>query len=315
MKPALLISFLLPVCLAFIQKDQPQPALNLKVFEKALVLVPGATYHIGQSDQDVPYSHVVQSRVVKIDSFYICKFEVSNAEYRIFVNDIRKKDTTLYKQMLPDTLVWRTNLAYNEPYVDYYFRHPAYANYPVVGVSHEQALAYCTWLTQKYMGMEKRKYKKVEFTLPSVEEWTYAAQGGQQLTPFPWSYYDMQNNKGQWLANFKIVPQSSIGYIELPVQNVYGKIENRKILTSSGGYIGQGGNDLTAPVNSYYPNGYGLHNMAGNVEELVREKGTTKGGSWNDTGYYLMNQVEEKYDSTNATSAERGFRFIMKIVK
>ena len=53
--------------------------------------------------------------------------------------------------------------------------------------------------------------------------------------------------------------------------------------------------------------------MAGNVEEFVREKGITKGGGWDDTGYYLQNSVYETYSSSNETSAARGFRFVMEI--
>ena len=50
---------------------------------------------------------------------------------------------------LPDTLVWRNKLAFNEPYVDYYLRHPAYRDYPVVGVSWVQARDYCAWRTDR----------------------------------------------------------------------------------------------------------------------------------------------------------------------
>ena len=50
---------------------------------------------------------------------------------------------------MPDTLVWREKLAYNEPLVEYYFRHPAYRNYPVVGVTWVQANEYCAWRTDR----------------------------------------------------------------------------------------------------------------------------------------------------------------------
>ena len=55
----------------------------------------------------------------------------------------------VYKKALPDTLVWRRPMAYNEPYVQYYFRHPSYNDYPVVGVSWLQASDYCAWSTDR----------------------------------------------------------------------------------------------------------------------------------------------------------------------
>ena len=73
--------------------------------------------------------------------------------------------------------------------------------------------------------------------------------------------------------------------------------------------------DVTMPVMSFQPNGYGLYNMAGNVEEFMREKGKTHGGSWRDTGFYLLNDVFENYDTLNSTSAQRGFRFVMEFEK
>jgi len=301
------------------KKDNSYKGFNLKEFEKSLALIPKGSFVYGDNDQDVPAYGLPRAQTMIVDTFYIFTHEVSNGEYLEFVNDLKKKDTALYKQMLPDTLVWRDKLGFNEPYVEYYFRHPAYSNHPVVGITYEQAEYYCKWLTEIYMKEEKRKFKAIEFKLPTIGQWTYAAKGKIDLSPFPWRGISMQNKKGEWLANFTVVPQANIGRTTLPIQNVYGNIENKKILIAtsgqgSGGYLNDA-SDIIAPIISYYPNCYGLYNMAGNVEEYVKEKGTTKGGSWKDTGYYLHNFVEEKYDSTNYTSAERGFRFIMEVKK
>lgn len=302
----------------YIGKENSYEGFKLKEFEKSLAFIPKGSYFYGQSDQDVPYQNQARARTVSVDSYYIYKHEVSNGEYLEFVKDLATKDTLLSNQMLPDTLVWRDKSMYLEAFVEYYFRHPAYSNYPVVGITHEQATFYCKWLTERYMKENRRKFKNAEFKLPTIEQWTFASKGGLDSSPFPWEGNSMQNRKGEWLANFWVIPQTSIGFESIPVQNIYGKIENKKVLVAGGGGRSYGGNsnygsEITAPVKSFYPNGYGIYTMAGNVEEYVKEKGISKGGSWKDTGFYLQNHVEETYDSTNYTSAERGFRFIMEI--
>jgi formylglycine-generating enzyme required for sulfatase activity len=291
-----------------------QEKFKVKELEKSLVLIPAGSFHYGQSDQDIPYQHVTRSRVMEVDSFYMFNHEVTNGEYQIFIEDVKSKDTAYYKQMLPDTLVWRDRYSYSEPMVDYYFRHPAYRNCPVLGISYEQAESYCKWLTAKYMNEEKRKFKHVEFQLPTIAEWTYAAKGRLDLSKFPWKGNSMQDKDGKWMAKFRVIPQDGIGYEIIPVQKLDGGIEMKKILTASG-WNGAIDFDhwIVAPVKSYPANGYGLFDMAGNVEEYVFERGITKGGSWKDTGYYLNIQVEELYDSTSLTSSERGFRFVMKL--
>jgi sulfatase modifying factor 1 len=319
MKRKIVLLLVTSTLLSFSGKENFYQGFNLKAFEKSLSLLPEGSFSYGQSDQDVPYLHQPKSRVISLDTFYMYKQEVSNGEYLEFMNDLKKKDTALFRSMLPDTLVWREKLNYMEKYVDYYLRHPAYSNHPVVGITYEQAEYYCSWLTEKYMNEGKRKFKNVAFNLATTEQWTFAAKGRLKQAVFPWEGFSMQNKKGEWLANFTVIPQSAIGWSTFPVQNVYGQMENKKIRIAGDGYRSGGylnvESDITAPVISYYPNDFGLYNMAGNVEEYVKEKGVTKGGSWRDTGYYLYNHVEEHYDSTNYTSAERGFRFVMEIKK
>jgi len=78
--------------------------------------------------------------------------EVRNVDYREYLHWIQRvfiDYPEVYRNALPDTLVWRSALAYNEPYVQYYFRHPAYNNYPVVGVNWLQANDYCVWRTDR----------------------------------------------------------------------------------------------------------------------------------------------------------------------
>lgn len=293
---------------------------SYKMIENIVALIPKGSFIIGECDQDDPYYHQEKCRTVNLDTFYISKYEVSNGQYLDFLFEISKTDSNLYKKMLPDTLVWRQKYVINDPFVNYYLRHPHFRNYPVVGVSYEQAEAYCLWLTKKYVAEPKRKYKNVVFKLPTSEEWVFAAKGKIALAPFPWGV-ELQNKKSEWRANFRAIDQGAVGRDTLYVKSVYGGFEKKEItLTYSGtttsSYIKNINQlDITVPVNFYEPNGYGLYNMAGNAEEFVREKGKTHGGSWNDTGFYLQNQTYETYDSLHSTSAERGFRFVMEIIK
>lgn len=118
-----------------------------------LVLVEGGTFVMGSMEQDLMYDHDNQERRTTVSSFYMDETEVSNIDYleylywlqRVYGQDYPE----VYKKALPDTLVWRNPLSYNEPFVENYFRHPAYQDYPVVGVSWVQANEYCTWRTDR----------------------------------------------------------------------------------------------------------------------------------------------------------------------
>lgn len=130
--------------------------INRKVKEgpgPGLVTIEGGTFVMGGSlHEDITYSHDNLKRRVTVASFYMDETEVSNAdwlEYLHWLNQNFPDDNELYYNAIPDTLVWRNPLSYNEPYVDLYLRHPAYQDYPVVGVTWEQANAYCVWRTDR----------------------------------------------------------------------------------------------------------------------------------------------------------------------
>ncbi len=117
-----------------------------------LVFIQGGTFTMGRVEQDVMYRNDNFPRRVTVASFYMDETEVSNQDYREFTHwtaRVYPGDTERHQSVTPDSSVWRRALAYNEPYVTNYFRHPAYAEYPVVGVSWEQAEAYCAWRTDR----------------------------------------------------------------------------------------------------------------------------------------------------------------------
>jgi formylglycine-generating enzyme required for sulfatase activity len=226
----------------------------------------------------------------------------------MFLNDLKKTDTVMYKKMRPDTSVWwHDKHSMGEAMTNMYFWHPAYNNYPVVGVSHEQAEEYCKWLTAKYMKEPNRKYKNVVFRLPNLYQWDWAAKGGVADSPFPWGGPYIRNAKGKMLANFMHIPETAIrrdkdtGKLEL--------IHKQTVSASELEY----NLDITCHVFSYRPNGYGLYNMAGNVAEYISDVGITKGGSWRDPAYYLQTWAEQPYADTLSVSDKVGFRISMRV--
>ncbi|WP_295800205.1 SUMF1/EgtB/PvdO family nonheme iron enzyme [Mucilaginibacter sp.] len=118
-----------------------------------LIPIEGGTFVVGGSaDQDVTYEYNNIKRRVTIPSFYMDETEVSNQDwldYLHWINITYPQDHGLYYNAIPDTLVWRKPLSYNEPYVDNYLRHPAFQDYPVVGVSWDQVQDYCQWRTDR----------------------------------------------------------------------------------------------------------------------------------------------------------------------
>ncbi|MEO8795372.1 MAG: SUMF1/EgtB/PvdO family nonheme iron enzyme [Daejeonella sp.] len=118
-----------------------------------LVAIEGGTFVMGGSlNQDLGYEFDNVRRRVTVASFYMDETEVANVdwlEYLYWINRNFPEDREYYYNALPDTLVWRQPLSYNEPYVNNYLRHPAFQDYPVVGVTWEQANAYCEWRTDR----------------------------------------------------------------------------------------------------------------------------------------------------------------------
>jgi gliding motility-associated lipoprotein GldJ len=117
-----------------------------------LVLIEGGVFRMGRVQQDVMFDWNNTPRTVTVSSFYMDETEVKNVDYREYLHWLRRVYKTypdVYRRALPDTLVWRSPMGFNDPYVQYYFRHPSYNNYPVVGVSWVQASDYSLWRTDR----------------------------------------------------------------------------------------------------------------------------------------------------------------------
>ncbi|MCF8229727.1 MAG: SUMF1/EgtB/PvdO family nonheme iron enzyme [Bacteroidales bacterium] len=279
-----------------------------------LIFIEGGTFVMGSTQEDLMFDWDNFPRRVTIPSFYIDETEVSNLaylEYLYWLNRVFGEDyPEVYREALPDTLVWRDRLAYNEPLVEMYLRHPAYHDYPVVGVTWVQANNYCSWrsdrvnemllveegilewdpdqknennfnteayLAGQYEGLVKEGKENLDptgsdirqvriedgillprYRLPTAAEWEYAALGliGNTLYErvverrvYPWNGQQVRTDDRKYYGSF---------------------VSNFK--RGRGDYMGVAGNlndgaDIPAPVGSYWPNDYGLYNMAGNVSE------------------------------------------------
>ncbi len=192
------------------------------------------------------------------DTLFADETEITNIawqEYEFWTASIYGKNSKEHLATLPDTLVWREKSSYNEPYVQYYYRHPAYKEYPIVGVSYEQAIAYCKWRTERVKTVltTKRNFKNqnFEYRLPTKAEWEKLA-----LTSINIFSNNGKSEKG--LHQLNCVYTDTTFLKGTPYKS----------------------SDVTAPAYSYQKNSFGLFNMLGNVAEMVYEKGISKGGGW-----------------------------------
>tara|TARA_A100001035_G_C27747480_1_gene484753 strand:- start:21 stop:1331 length:1311 start_codon:yes stop_codon:yes gene_type:complete len=387
-----------------------------------MVYIPQGSFNMGPGDQDVPYAHVTQHKTVSIAAFYIDETEITNNEYRQFVNWVRdsiarvyladnavpgyewieerdvngyiipleefvlnwdrpiryddplvrdvleredfylpenerfysrreldsrnlifvyetqdipeasrkinrpqgKKDRSVYINtkeinIYPDTLVWSHDYAYsyNDPWTRNYFHHPAFDEYPVVGVNWHQAVAFSKWRTKildEYL-MDRDEPLNDEFRLPTESEWEYAARGGLDLSPYPWGGPYTTNDQGCFLANFK---------------------------PRRGNYTADGG-VRTVKVASYNPNNYGLYDMAGNVSEWtdntydesvmsfahdmnmdfkydaketdpnIKKRKVIRGGSWKDISHFIQTGTRD-YEYQDTAKSYLGFRNVISFL-
>jgi gliding motility-associated lipoprotein GldK len=388
-----------------------------------MVYIPGGSFLMGQTDQDVTFAQIAQTKQVTVPPFFMDQTEISNSQYRQFVNWVRdsiaitnylnddkyylkpgkgavaapngkkyinwdyvkkypvmsprkgaaaaaagaklqgmyyqgddrvfdrneldvrllkynyatmiyrtaadyKNDKTKKRSdfifrdtvnVYPDTLVWLSDFSYaaNEPMVEGYFSHPSYRNYPVVGVTWRQARAFTIWRSRYNDAYQDKRHKphRSMYFLPNEAEFEYAARGGRIGTDYPWGGPYIKNAKGCLLANFK---------------------------PGRGNYSDDGGT-YTVNVKSYFPNDYGLYNMAGNVAEwtssafdesastfvhdlaptfdyeakpndpAVLKRKVVRGGSWKDIGYFLQNSTRT-FEYQDTAKSYIGFRCVTHYV-
>ena len=237
-------------------------------------------------------------------NLYASTFELTNGEYLAYTLWVQQNlGTEAYKAALPDTLVWSSKFSINEKYVTYYLRHPAYKDYPIVGLSYKQALAYCDWLSkQTNISLHDPKIKQIVFRLPTEEEWEKAALGGlPENTLYPWGTHSLYVEEGK----FKGFAQANvIGTRYAPNRDTYTLFNGNNYYDSYG--------DITFPVSTYKHNQYGLYHIIGNVAEMVADPEISKGGSWQDQLHEATIQHAEKLE--RPTNAHVGIRIFAEVV-
>jgi len=243
------------------------------------------------------------------DNVYASVTETSVLDFREFLYHLEKNQQP-YTRYKIDTTVWKRHHQSFHKFAKDYIDHPAFLNYPVVGVSHEGAKAYCEWLTEVVNENPKREFEKVLYRLPTEAEWEKAAAADLEEPLFPWQLPPGRevrqwtlDKKGEYRCNFKIIDQA---FIQKDPET------GKSIIVDSGVNLGGDMYMLTAPVKSYEPNPWGLYNMAGNVAEMIDEPGIAKGGSWYSTGYYLRIKSQETYDKPLSNV---GFRVFMEVIE
>ena len=226
----------------------------------------------------------------------------------------------------PDSLVWMRDFSYsyNEPFTRLYFSHPSYNQYPVVGITWKQAVAFCHWRTNNsnfYLDKGNKRDEKIDgmYRLPTEAEWEYAARGNSKTNNmYPWGSPYTRTKEGRLLANFK---------------------------PGRGDYFGsdaKNDNIYTSKVQSFPENGYKLFDMAGNVAEwtssvyyeggynfmgdfspdlqynakeedpISMKRKVVRGGSWKDIAYNIQVSTRN-YEYQDTAKSYIGFRCVLSM--
>lgn len=270
--------------------------MKKQILRTASIIIIGLFLISGKDNNYMFDAKYLEKSVTKIsDNLYAGKFEVSNAMYNQFLNELKRLSLNEDLKICQiDSMGWIADKQhYIEPFVALYHKHPEYYNYPVVNISYEAANLFCKFITDSYNTDNTRKFKKVIFRLPTEEEWMIAAKAGHPNNKYANGNF-IGADDGEVFYNF----DASIYF-----KNLVNKKKSTAIYFPS---------DFLMPCQSYKANDFGLYNMSGNAAEMISVKGITKGGSMIDYEEALKIESKGTYEKS---ACNIGFRYFMEVVK
>lgn len=264
--------------------------------------------------------------------------EVRNEQYNQFLAYLIKNNLNdLYEKYKFDLT------AYDEPALSMMKNYTAariatkkekyFTQYPAVNISYEGAVAYCAWLTDQYNNSAEKKYKKVKFRLPTIQEFQIAAASIKNPTSWNLNEQTIETKvfpEGkEFSKDFEIkkvsggdpemlYPWFRIYFLRNSPRNNKGcylgnfkTLDNEKPcmperMTSGDGWM------MMGPVETYFPNDIGLYDVVGNVAEMTNEKGKACGGSWN---HPAEESTIKSINVYNGPDSAIGFRVFMEIIE
>jgi len=244
-----------------------------------------------------------------VDNFFYDESEIRNIDWKEYLSFIQYDEgieSSRYQKALPDTTVWLEGEFLNEPLVQLYFSHPSYNDYPVVGVSHQQATEYCAWRTEAVKTMLKENNmtapKSFEYRLPTKTEWELMANAG--MSKKSKKYHAKRIEKQQQTENSSArIPLANLQYEKIVPSN------KDDLTTFRTGMFAI----CPAPTLTYLPNKYGVYNIFGNVAEMIEDPGIAVGGSY--IHYYNEIVPENKVVKYESPKNWLGFRCVCEIIE
>lgn len=304
------------------------------------VVITHAQVNIRKLDKDM--------RILR-GKLYAMEAEVTNEQYNLFLASLQEQGKHVLRKKCDYDLSSydKASQAFFHRYVTQYRERGKYkdsvnvthigphswSDYPAVNVSFEGAQEYCKWLTDQYNSYTgRKKFRKVQFRLPTLKEWQIAALGDDKFQTWELEEnrvdvlvsddsLEMTPRKGTRrsirVGNDVLYPWYGSYYYRRSPQNHKGCfLANFRIdfteTPCPANLPAYDGWSMMARTTSYFPNNIGLYDVIGNVSEMVAEKGKACGGSWDELPSKSTIHSVKEYTRPDATI---GFRVFMEVVE
>lgn len=248
-------------------------------------LIPDGTYIMGLTDEDPLSLQTAGRKRVTISAFHLDKYEVTNADYREYLDELSADER---QARLPDSTVWGS--ARSQESWTAYFRGELFSDHPVIGVTWDNARAYC-------QARDKR--------LPTEAEWEYAARGGHLGRVYPWPGLGTQNEEGDYLANYN--PNEGYAFdgyaFTAPVD---------AFPPNDWGLYNMAGNVAEWTRDAYNPSYENIADFNPRYEDEEESRRVVRGGAWNSSAFFIGVGVRNTQPRDEA-SVSIGFRCVREV--